>query len=85
MKVSYAQKNQSTKAQEIKKAIKNYVSDEEKASYFYSFFVKKTTSKAEFAQQLAFDLEVSFQDSTAELETMLPKYLVDAIKYVTKG
>lgn len=84
VKVSYVPKNQSTKAQEIKQVIKSYVSDEEKASYFYSFFVKKTTSKAEFAQQLAFDLEANFKDSTTELETMLPKYLMDAIKHVTK-
>lgn len=85
VKVSYAQQNQSCKTQEIQQSINTYVSDEEKASYFYSFFMKKTASKAEFAQQLAFNLEASFQNATAELETMLPPYLIDAIKYVTKG
>lgn len=85
VKVSYVQKNQPTKAEEIMQAINKLSTDEEKASYFYSFFMKKITSKAEFAQQLAFKLEVAFLDDSTGLEVMLPPYLVDAIKYVTKG
>jgi putative ATP-dependent endonuclease of the OLD family len=85
VKVSYVPENQPNKAQEIKQAIKKYPSAEEKSSYFYSFFMKKTASKAEFAQQLSFELEAAFADASDELGTMLPPYLVDAIKYVTKG
>lgn len=84
VKVSYIPKNQLEKVKEIKHTIEKYSSDEEKASYFYGFFMKKITSKAEFAQQFAFDLEAAFKDAPTELETMLPSYLVDAIKYVTK-
>ena len=89
VKVSYVEKNQKTRKQEIKKAIEEHLSNEEKASYFYSFFIKKIASKAEFAQQLAFDLEAAFPiaspTDSQELEAMLPSYIVDAIKYVTKG
>lgn len=61
-----------------------YTSPEEKASYVYSFFRKKYVSKAEFAQYFAVYLETKYKETTVtEIEKKLPKYLVEAIKYVT--
>lgn len=61
-----------------------YDTKEEKASYVYSFFRKKYISKAEFAQYFSVYLEEKYADKKAsEMEKILPKYLVDAIKYVT--
>ncbi len=57
---------------------------EEKASYFYSFFTQGGISKAEFSQELARGLEARFIGKAAELEKVLPRYLVEAIKYVTE-
>lgn len=56
----------------------------EKASYFYSFFTLGGISKAEFSQELAHELEARFAGKAAELEKVLPTYLVKAIKYVTE-
>lgn len=56
----------------------------EQASYVYSFFGKKLVSKAEFAQQFAYDLEELYKGKKeGDIEDVLPPYLVDAIKYVT--
>ena len=66
------------------KEYNNYVTDEEKASYVYSFFSHKTISKAEFAQQFAIDLEEKYLNyKSNNLNVLLPKYLVEAIEYVT--
>lgn len=85
VKVTYVEGNQKSKKAEIKKAIDDYEKIEEKASYFYSFFSKKRTSKADFAQQLAFELEKSYTGKQEDLKNILPKYIVDAIEYVAKG
>lgn len=61
-----------------------YNTEEEKASYIYSFFRKKYISKAEFAQYFSVYIEEKYKDKAAnEMENIFPKYLVDAIKYVT--
>ena len=83
--ISYVEKNRTTNAKEIKQVIEELTTIEEKASYFYSFFMKKTASKADFSQQLAFELEKAFPVGSAELKGILPTYLVEAIEYVTKG
>lgn len=63
-----------------------YSSEEEKASYIYSFFRKKYISKAEFAQVFAAHIEEKYIDKAVdEMEKLFPKYLVEAIKYVTSG
>ena len=62
----------------------SYDTEEEKASYIYSFFRKKYISKAEFAQYFSVYIEEKYVDKTAsEMEKNFPKYLVKAIKYVT--
>lgn len=61
-----------------------YNTDEEKASYVYSFFRKKYISKAEFAQYFSVYIEEKYADKAAkEMEKIFPSYLVEAIKYVT--
>ena len=55
---------------------------EEQASKFYKYFTRNNVSKACFAQQLAHELESNI-DSLPNLESLLPKYIVGAIKYVT--
>ncbi|PRR76607.1 ATP-dependent nuclease [Clostridium thermopalmarium] len=85
VKVSYARQNWTDKTKEVKDTIEALGTIEEKASHFYSFFTKKKASKADFAQQLAFELEESFSNKGDDLKEILPKYLLDAIEYVTKG
>jgi putative ATP-dependent endonuclease of OLD family len=82
IKVSYDKQNWDKKIKEITTTIDSISVIEEKASQFYRFFAKKTTSKADFAQQLAFELEKIFTGRAPELKSELPKYLVDAIEYV---
>ena len=72
-----------TKRDGIAREIRQIQGREEKASYFYSFFTRGGISKAEFSQELAFELEAKFFGKSAELEKVLPAYLVEAIKYVT--
>ena len=61
-----------------------YNTDEEKASYVYSFFRKKYISKAEFAQYFSIYIEEKYASKAAnEMEKIFPCYLIDAIKYVT--
>lgn len=70
--------------EEYEQTFDGYQTIPEKASYVYSFFGKKLVSKAEFAQQFAYDLEELYKGKKEEeIEEVLPKYLVDAIKYVT--
>ena len=81
-KVSYVDKNWDAKIKSITADIDALSTIEEKSSYFYKFFAKKTASKADFAQQLSFELEETFTGKSDELRKMLPTYLVNAIKYV---
>lgn len=85
VKTSYIEKNRSRRQATIKKRLNEFETMEEKASYFYSFFAKNITSKADFAQQLAYELEEKYSGKANELRQILPKYLVGAIEYVTKG
>ena len=85
MKVSYEPKNVLKKKNEFLKTLKKYDEIEEKASLFYSFFTSKKASKADFAQQLAFDLEQKYTGKSDEIKEKLPDYLVKAIEYVAKG
>lgn len=82
VKVSYAKQNWDKKTDDIKTAIKALPTLEDRSSYFYKYFAKKTASKADFAQQFAFELEDAFTGNVSELKSMLPSYLVDAIEYV---
>ncbi len=81
--VKYAPTNRESKKAEIASKLNEFESDEEKASYIYSFFTMHSTSKAEVAQQLAVILERKYEGNSQYLEENLPLYLVDAIKYVT--
>ena len=85
IKVSYVEKNRITKKSEFVTKLNALASVEEKASYFYSFFTSKKASKADFAQELAVALEKKYINKAAELQKVLPKYLVSAIVYATKG
>ncbi|HHV13076.1 MAG TPA: AAA family ATPase [Clostridiales bacterium] len=85
VKVTYVKANQESKKLEISKIINDYKEMEEKASYFYSFFSKNRTSKADFAQQLAFELENTYKGKAEDLKKVTPGYLVDAIEYIAKG
>lgn len=82
VKVSYVEENWDDKIKSITADIEKLPSIEEKSSYFYKFFAKKITYKADFAQQLAFELEEAFASKPEELRMALPTYLVDAIEYV---
>lgn len=83
VKVTYVKKNWDDKIKEISDKIDSYNTIEEKASYFYSYFSKKKTSKADFAQQLAFELEDNLSNAQ-ELSKFIPEYLINAIKYVVE-
>lgn len=85
IKVSYVEKKGVTKKSEFVTKLNALTSVEEKASYFYSFFTTKKASKADFAQELAVALEKKYMNKAAELQKVLPKYLVSAIVYATKG
>lgn len=85
IKVSYVEENRVTKKSEFVKKLNALASVEEKASSFYSFFTSKKASKADFAQELAVALEKKYMNKAAELQKVLPKYLVSAIVYATKG
>lgn len=85
VKTTYAQVNWESKITEISKALDTQASIEEKASCFYSFFAKGNTSKAEFSQQLALELETDFYGTEEKLKDLLPPYIVNAILFVTKN
>ena len=75
----------STKVTNVTTKRDSYSSVEEKAAYIYYFFNKNKVLKAEVAQELSFVLEEKYATAREELEEKLPKYIVDAIKYVTVG
>lgn len=83
VKTKYAEKNWKSEEVEIKSRLEEMFTQKEKASYFYSFFSRKNTSKADFAQHLAFELEERFVGKPEQLKTMLPSYLVESVEYVT--
>lgn len=85
VKTTYAQVNWESKITEISTALDAQASIEEKASCFYSFFAKGNTSKAEFSQQLALELETDFSGTEEKLKDLLPPYIVNAILFVTKN
>ena len=85
IKVSYVEKNRGSKKSELITQLDSYGSIEEKASYFYNYFASKKASKADFAQELAVALENKYINRGKELRMILPKYLVSAIVYATKG
>lgn len=85
IKVSYVDKNRTSKKTELLNNLKKYQTIEEKASYFYSYFISKKASKADFAQQFAIELENNYIGKADELKKVIPDYLVSAIEYATKG
>jgi len=85
IKVSYVDKNRTSKKTELVNNLNKYQTIEEKASYFYSYFISKKASKADFAQQFAIELENSYIGKTDEFKKVIPDYLVSAIEYATKG
>lgn len=48
-------------------------------------FTSKKASKADFAQELAINLEKKYINRAEDLKKVLPDYLISAIIYVTKG
>ena len=85
IKVSYVERNRKTQKTNLLAKLKVAETREEQAATFYSFFVSKKASKADFAQELAYKLEESFMGKSEKLKKRLPKYIVDAIEYVAKG
>ena len=82
VKCGYEKKNWNDQISDIFQEIDNYSSIEEQASWFYRYFYKKTVSKADFAQQLAIELEETYTGRGLELQRILPDYLINAIDYV---
>lgn len=85
IKVSYVEANRNKKKKEFINLMDSCGTIEEKASHFYSFFTSKKASKADFAQQLAYDLEKKYIGKASELKDKIPEYLVKAIEYVARG
>lgn len=85
MKVSYVEANRDKKKIELIELMDSCATIEEKASHFYSFFTYKKASKADFAQQLAYDLEKKYTGKGSELKDKIPEYIVKAIEYVARG
>lgn len=85
IKVSYAPQNRTSKKNKLIDDLNKYHTIEEQASYFYSYFISKKASKADFAQQFAFELEKNYTGKADALKEAIPDYLVSAIEYATKG
>lgn len=83
--VAYEPQNREAKTKELVEELSSYENIEEKASIFYRYFTTKKASKAEFAQELAANLEEHYADKPKEIKKVLPKYLVEAIEYVTEA
>lgn len=72
--------------EEYTEKYKSYKTNEEKASYIYSFFRKKIISKAEFAQIFSVYIEEKYSGKKPEeMIKIFPKYLIDAIMYATEN
>lgn len=85
IKVSYVPQNRTNKKNKLIDDLNKYQTVEEQASYFYSYFTSKKASKADFAQQFAFELEKNYTGKADALKEAIPDYLVNAIEYATKG
>lgn len=85
MKVSYDEKNRKIKRDTLLDDLASAEAIEEKATIFYSYFVSKKASKAEFAQELAIELESFYAGKVDDIKRVLPLYLIESIEYVTKG
>ena len=83
--VSYEKKNRPSKKDKLIEKLNAYKTKEERAACFYSFFTSKKASKADFAQELAINLEKKYINRAEDLKKVLPDYLISAIIYVTKG
>lgn len=84
-KVDSRKKSYEAKIKELDKELSLYKNIEEKAAIFYRYFKTNNASKAEFAQELAANLEEHYADKPEEIKNVLPKYLVEAIEYVTEA
>ena len=65
----------------IKPPPKNIIASPELQIYIDRF----GASKADFAQELAINLEKKYINRAEDLKKVLPDYLISAIIYVTKG
>lgn len=83
--VAYEPQNREAKTKELVEELFLTETIEEKASIFYRYFMTKKASKAEFAQELAANLEEHYDGKPKEIKKVLPKYLVEAIEYVTEA
>ena len=83
VKTHYAESTRDKQKLDLQEKLDEFDSDEKKASYFYSYFSRKNTSKADFAQILSIELEKHFLGKETELEKSLPPYIVSAIRYVS--
>lgn len=75
---------QDQKEKDIKTVYEKYPSPEGKSAYLYIFFSNNRVSKAEVAQYLSFILEEKYSQDSSALRNKLPRYIVDAIEYVTQ-
>lgn len=80
--VSYKKANWKTQTEKLTKQLDTAKTKDEKASIFYSYFTSQKTSKAEFAQMLAFKLSKTFKNKPNVLKQVIPSYLIEAISYV---
>jgi putative ATP-dependent endonuclease of OLD family len=85
VKSTYVDKNHVEKIKDILGAIATLKTIEEKASNFYQYFFNKNTSKADFAQQLAVEMEQKYRGRAVALRKVLPPYVKSAIDFVTTG
>jgi len=89
--------NRETKKNDFRATMRSEImacaSAEERAAMFQRYFIKNLVSKAAFAQLLAAMLELEYAgnpkntDNSRKVEALrakLPKYLIDAILYVTE-
>lgn len=83
--VAYEPQNREAKTKELVEELSSYENIEEKAAIFYRYFKTNNASKAEFAQELAANLEEHYADKPEEIKKVLPKYLAEAIEYVTEA
>lgn len=84
VEVRYQPQNRVGKLIEIRAIINAQPTTEEKAAVLYSYFYDNSTSKAEFAQSLSYILTKKYTRKSDELTRKLPKYIVEAISYVTQ-
>lgn len=83
VKIKYSEDHREKEKTKIVSELSKYPTLEQKSSYIYKFFLNKSTSKAEVAQELAEILIEQYHDQPEVLKNKLPKYLKDAIDYVT--